>query len=155
MPKFDIWPCSHGNKNFSKKCGSANFLNSSYFNLLQRIRENWGTVPEIAGLRNYFWPFDPNYQKTRIFGMMSLKPLGSLYLPFTLCKKWKKSCDKILTYFEKYWFWAKIWPFNPNLGKLDFFSKIWLRQFLVFMDSYFHAKNQKKLKNGSWDSWVT
>jgi len=70
--------------------------------------------------------------------------LEAFICPLLCAKNEKKSCDKILKYFD---FGPIFDPFTPILGKLDFFSKIWLRQFLEFMDSYFHAKNQKKLMN--------
>jgi len=62
-------------------------------------------------------------------------PVCRPYLPLTLCKKLKKSDERILRYRTKCLFWAQIYP---NFGQTGIFEK-------NRASSVFHAKNQKKL----------
>ena len=56
---------------------------------------------------------------------------------------------------EKSHFGSDLGPLGPNSVRQDFFSKIWLRQLLDIMVSYYHVQCQKKLVIQSWENLVT
>ena len=141
-------PCLHGNKNFSKKYGYNTFLHSWPRNFMQKIRENWWMVPEIAGSCRKFWPFDPSYTQIRIFRILTLMSVYTLPLSPTLYKKLKKSD-------ERYQFRPKFDLLTLFPWKQKLFKNIRLLHFSLFITLQLHAKNQRKLMNGSRDNWVT
>ena len=52
-------------------------------------------------------------------------------------------------------FWAKNGPFWHPAKGVEFFRKIQLRHFWVFMTPKLHAKFQKKVMNSFWEVAVT
>ena len=57
-------------------------------------------------------------------------------------RKWQEPC-----------FGPDFGPFDPNLGRQIFYSKIWLRQSLDIMIRYHHVQYEKKLMIHNWETW--
>jgi len=114
-----------------------------------KFQVNWNSIAwDITQNIHFAQKFDlltSNCRQTRIFGMMTLMPVWSLYLVLTLCKKWKKVNEGILRYFEKCWFLGQFWPFDPNFRTIRIFVKNPALSLFIIYDPLTSCKKLEKV----------